>query len=70
MSVAKVIELIAESPKSWEDATNEALQEASKTVRGIRSIWISNMQALVENDKIRSYRVNAKITFEVEEASR
>jgi len=69
MSVAKVVELIAESPKSWEDATQQALQMASKTVRGIRSIWISNLQALVENDQIRAYRVDAKITFEVEEAS-
>jgi len=70
MSVAKVVELIAESPKSWEDATQEALQVASKTLRGIRSIWISNMQAIVEDDRIKVYRVNAKVTFEVEEASR
>ena len=70
MSVVKVIELIAESPTSWEDATQEALKMASKTLRGIRSIWISNMQALVENDQIRVYRVNAKVTFEVEEAPR
>jgi hypothetical protein len=70
MSVAKVVELIAESPKSWEDATQEALKMASKTLRGIRSIWISDMQALVENNQIRAYRVNVKVTFEVEETSR
>jgi flavin-binding protein dodecin len=70
MSVAKVVELIAESPESWEAATQEALQTASKTLRGIKSIWISNMQALVENNQIRAYRVNAKVTFEVEETSR
>ncbi len=70
MSVAKVVELIAESPVSWEDATQEALRVASQTLRGIRSIWISNMQAIVENDQIKAYRVNAKVTFEVEEASR
>ena len=69
MSVAKVVELIAESPTSWEDATQEALQMASKTLRSIKSIWISSMQVLVENDRIRAYRVNAKVTFEVEEAS-
>jgi dodecin len=68
MSVAKVVELMAESPKGWEDATQQALQMASKTLRGIRSIWICNMQALVENDTIRAYRVNVKITFEVDEA--
>ena len=70
MSVAKVVELIAESPKSWEDATQEALKTASKTLRGIKSIWISNMKAIVENNKITAYRVNAKVTFEVEEISR
>ena len=70
MSVVKVVELIAESPKSWEDATQEALKTASKTLRGIRSIWISNMKAVVENNQITAYRVNAKITFEIEEPSR
>jgi dodecin len=70
MSVAKVVELIGESPKSWEDATQEALRMASKTLRGIKSIWIANMQALVENNQITAYRVNVKVTFEVEEAGR
>ena len=69
MSVAKVVELIAESPTSWEDATREALHVASQTLRGIKSIWISDMQALVESNQIKAYRVNVKITFEVEEAS-
>ena len=70
MSVAKVVELIAESPKSWEDATQEAVRMASKTLRGIKSVWISNLKATVENDRITAYRVNAKVTFEVEEESR
>ena len=70
MSVAKVVELIAESPVSWEDATQEAVRTASKTLRGIKSVWISNMKALVENDRITAYRVNAKVTFEVKEDSR
>ena len=70
MSVAKVVELIAESPKNWEEATKEALQMASKTLRGIKSIWISDMQALVENNQITAYRVNVKVTFAVEETSR
>lgn len=67
MSVAKVVEVIAESPNSWEDATQEAVRTASKTLRGIKSVWISNMKAIVENGRITAYRVNAKITFEVEE---
>ena len=66
MSVIKVIEVIAESNKSWEDAAAEALKEASKTVRNIKSIYIQDMQAVVENNKIARYRVDAKISFLVE----
>jgi dodecin len=65
-----VVELIAESPESWEDATREALQMASKALGAIRSMWISDMQAVVENNQIKAYRVNAEVTFEPEEASR
>ncbi len=67
MAVVKILELIAESPKGWEDATQEALRTASKTVRGIKSIWVSDMQALVANNQITAYRVNVKISFEIEE---
>jgi len=66
MSVIKVIEIIAESSKSWEDAAAEALKEAGKTVRNIKSIYIQDMQAIVEKDKIVSYRVNTKLSFLVE----
>ncbi len=65
MSVVKVIEVLAESEKSWEDATQKALDEASKTVKNIESIYIKEMQAVVENNQIVSYRVNAKISFVV-----
>ncbi len=67
MAVVKVIELIAESPKGWEDATQEALKVAAQSVRGIKSIWVSEMQALVANNQITAYRVNCKVSFEVEE---
>ncbi len=70
MAVVKVVELIAESPKGWEDATQEALRTASKTLRGIKSIWVSNMQALVTNNQITTYRVNVKVSFEIEETAR
>lgn len=70
MAVVKVLELIAESPKGWEDATQEALRTAAKTVRGIKSIWVSEMQALVANNQISTYRVNVKISFEIEEPGR
>jgi hypothetical protein len=65
MAVVKVIELLAQSKKSWEDATNVALQEAAKTVQNIQSIYVREMQAVVENNKITAYRVNAKVSFVV-----
>jgi flavin-binding protein dodecin len=58
-----VIEVLSESNKSWEDAAQEAVRTAAKTVRGIRSINVKNLQATVDNGKITSYRLNAKISF-------
>jgi flavin-binding protein dodecin len=66
MSIHKVIEVIAQSEKSWDDAAQQAVNEASKSVRGIKSIYVKNSEAVVENDKITGYRINAKVTFEVE----
>jgi hypothetical protein len=66
MAMLKVIEVLAESNKSWEDAAAVAVANASKTVRGIKSIYVENFQATVKNDKIVNYRVNAKLTFELE----
>ena len=66
MSIHNVIEVIAQSEKSWEDAAQQAISDASKTLRGIKSIYVKNQEATVENDRITAYRVNAKITFEVE----
>lgn len=64
-SIAKVIELIAESNESFDDAVDQALVEAKKTVDNIKSIWVENMTAVVEDGEIRRYRVNAKVTFVV-----
>jgi flavin-binding protein dodecin len=66
MAVVKVIEVIAQSDKGWEDAARTAVEEASKSVRNIRSIYIENFQAKVEGTKIVSYKVDAKISFIVE----
>jgi len=66
MSVVKVIEIIAQSDKSWEDAAQRAVTEASKSVRNIRSIYIENLQAKVEDNKITNYKVDTKISFVVE----
>lgn len=67
MSVVKVIELLAESDKSWEDAAQQAVKEAGKTVRNIKSVYLEDMQAKVKDNKIALYRVNAKVSFVVEE---
>jgi len=65
MAVLKVIEIMASSAKSWEDAATIAVKTAGKTVKGIRSVYIQDMSAVVKNNKITDYRINAKITFEV-----
>jgi dodecin len=59
----KVIEVLAESEKGWEDAAAEAVKRATKTLKNIRSIYIENFEAKVEGNKITRYRVNAKISF-------
>lgn len=59
----KVIEVLAESDKSWEDAASQAVARASKSVHGIKSIYIKDMNAQVENNKVTKYRINANISF-------
>jgi flavin-binding protein dodecin len=65
MSILKVIEILTSSEKGWEDAAQKAVTHASKTVKNIRSVYVNEQSAVVENNKIVTYRVNAKITFEV-----
>lgn len=62
----KVIEVLAESDKSWEDAADQAITNASRSVRGIKSIYIKNFEAKVEDNRITKYRINAKITFKLD----
>lgn len=65
MPVLKVIEILASSEKSWEDATRIAIKTAGKTVKGIRSVYIQEQSAVVKDDNVVEFRVNAKITFEI-----
>ncbi len=65
MAVLKVIEVLANSDKSWEDAAKNALNQANKSVDHIRSVYINEQSATVKDGKIENYRVNVKITFEV-----
>ena len=62
----KVIEVLAESDDSWEDAAAQAVANASKTVHGIKSVYIKELEAKVEGDKIVKYRINGKISFLLE----
>lgn len=66
MSIVKVLEVIAESNTSFDDAAQKAVKDASATVRNIKSIWIDNFSGVVEGDRIVQYRVNAKLSFLVE----
>lgn len=66
MATVKVIEVLASSSKSWSDATEQAVAKASKTIRNIRSANIQNLSVKVENGKIKEYRINAKLTFEID----
>ena len=57
---------MSESPKGWEDAAQNAIREASRTLRNIRSLYVKEMTAAVENSRITSYRLNSKVTLELE----
>ncbi len=66
MAVVNVIELLGESEQGWEDATRQVVAEATRTLRGVTSVWIKEFQATVENDQVKNYRVTAKVSFVME----
>ncbi len=65
MAVLKVIEVMANSDKSWEDAVRNAVKTAAKSVKNIRSVYVKDQTANVEGDNLTDFRVITKITFEV-----
>ncbi|WP_339700872.1 dodecin family protein [uncultured Marixanthomonas sp.] len=65
MAVLKVIEVLANSDNSWEDATRKAVKHASKTVKNIKSVYVNEQSCTVNGDDVAQFRVNVKITFEV-----
>ena len=67
MAVVNVVELLAESGESWEDAVRQAVAEATKTLRGITSVYVQEFQATVEDDRVKNFRVNVKVSFVLEE---
>ncbi len=65
MAVLKVLELLSDSSKSWEDATAKAIAKASKSVSGITSAWVQDQSVEVVDGKVAAYRVTLKVTFAV-----
>jgi flavin-binding protein dodecin len=63
MSVAKIIELSSESPKSFEDAIQNGIARASKTVHNIKSAWVKEQHVVIDNGTVALYRVDLKVTF-------
>jgi flavin-binding protein dodecin len=63
MSVAKVTEVIASSPESFDDAVNEGIKRAGKTLENIRSAWVKDLNVVIEKGKITEYRVTMKVSF-------
>ena len=63
MSVAKVTEIIASSPKSFDDAVDQGVARACKTLKDVRSAWVQDQNVSVEDGKITEYRVTLKVTF-------
>ena len=67
MAVVKVIELLGESEESWEDAARQVVAEATRTLHGVTSVYVKEFQATVENDRVKNFRVNVKVSFLLEE---
>ncbi len=63
MAVARVTEIIASSPKSFEDAVKKGVERASKTLENVKGAWVKDQNVVVENGKITAYRVDLKVTF-------
>ena len=69
MSVARVTEISATSPESFEDAIKEGIERASKTLRNIESAWVKDTNVLIENGSVSGYKVNMAVTFLLEDDS-
>lgn len=67
MAVLKVIEVLSSSEKSWEDATQKAVEQAAKSLKNIRSVYVQDQSASVKDGKVTEYRVNLKLSFEIEQ---
>ncbi len=69
MTVARVTELSATSQESFEDAVNEAINRATKTLRGVEGAWVKDMNVLISDGQITGYKVNLAVTFQLEDSA-
>ena len=67
MSVAKVTEISSRSNKSFEDAINQGLERAKKTVQNIKGAWVKEQKVILDNGNISEYQVDLKLTFELKD---
>jgi dodecin len=67
MAIVKMIELSAQSSESWEEATRQAVERASRSLRNIRSVWVKEFEAVVDANKVTQFRVILKISFQLDE---
>ena len=67
MSIARVTELSATSETGFEDAINQAVARATKTLRGVEGAWVKDQNVMIEDGNIKGYKVNLEITFQLED---
>ena len=67
MSIMKSVQIMSESENSWEEAVNDAVKRASKTIKDIRSVNVNNFSAVVDENRITHWRVNLQLTFKVKD---
>ncbi len=65
MAILKVIEVLSDSPNSWEEAVQNGVAKASSTIKNIKSAYVQSQSVVVEDGKVKSFRVNLKLSFEV-----
>ena len=66
MAVVKIIELVGSSPKSWEEAVQNAVKEASRSIRGITRVGVKEMDVKVDGAKVTEFRARVEISFRIE----
>jgi len=66
MTIAKVVEISSESPESFEDAINQGIARAEKSLKNVRGAWVSEQKVVVNDGRITSYRVNLRVSFVLE----